>query len=423
MQAKNFDVGREREGKTQMQGVMEFLDQNGYVYYSHANVLTNKLEDLSIAHPKLLEIWHAFPHVLLMDATYKTNKYMMLLLEIVGVTPINMIFSITFVCMHEERQSNYVWALDCLKSVMEGCMLSRVIVTDREMALMNAYMLKDYFADDINNNIMKKCKSSCDVLYTSWTRLVNSETKEAYNKNLAQVEKITNKYPDAFTYLNKTWLTPHKEKFVFAWTDKFLNFDNNTANKAEIHHAKLKRYVETSRLDITKSLKRIHDVVESQYTEYEGSKEFGFVYDNCGCQVCTSYGLPCAHEQAISKLDLLECKSLEDENLGCAVELSLARKLLNLITPSTTSFSEPVTHKITRGRPSLKKKLFKKTHIDLNQDPSTQVPPPNRLKRHQLNIPLDVEPDMHSTYSFRETPMFNSTFNHEQSMHNSYFNQ
>lgn len=160
------------------------------------------------------------------------------------------------------------------------------------------------------------------------------------------------------------------------------------------------------------------------------------------------------------KLDLLECKSLEDDNLGCAVEvnmfnahyekqsrpvkLSLARKLLNLITPSTTSVSEPATHKNTRGRPSLKKKLFKKTHIDLNHDPPTQHPPPQDQptqapptqypSRRSIStytpdymrsnlFDLNQEPDRHSTYSFREPPMFNSTFNQEQSMHNSYFNQ
>ncbi|XP_052627760.1 uncharacterized protein LOC128125935 [Lactuca sativa] len=394
-------------------------------------------EDLFFAHPRSLEIWRAFPHVLLMDATYKTNKYGMPLLEIVGVTPTNMTFSIAFVYMHEEKQSNYVWALDCLKSVMEGCMLPRVIVTDREMALMNAYTI--IFPDakgllcrwHINNNIMKKCKSCWDVLYTSWTRLVNSETKEAYNKNLAQVEKTTNNYPDAYSYLNKTWLTPHKEKFVSAWTDKFLNFGNHTTNRAESQHAKLKRYVETSRSDIAKSLKRIADVVESQYTD-----------------------------KFWKKLDLLECKSLEDDNLGCAVEvnmfnahyekqsrpvkLSLARKLLNLITPSTTSVSEPATHKNTRGCPSLKKKPFKKTHIDLNHDPPTQHPPPQDQPTQapptqypsrrsistytpdymQSNLfDLNQEPDRHSTYSFREPPMFNSTFNQEQSMHSSYFNQ
>nr|KAJ0207467.1 hypothetical protein LSAT_V11C500294190 [Lactuca sativa] len=162
-----------------------------------ANVLTNKLEDLFFAHPRSLEIWRAFPHVLLMDATYKTNKYGMPLLEIVGVTPTNMTFSIAFVYMHEEKHSNYVWALDCLKSVMEGCMLPSVIVTDRQLALMNAYSI--IFPDakgllcrwHINNNITKKCKSCWDVLYMSWTRLVNSETKEAYNKNLVLVEKIT----------------------------------------------------------------------------------------------------------------------------------------------------------------------------------------------------------------------------------------
>nr|KAJ0208461.1 hypothetical protein LSAT_V11C500230070 [Lactuca sativa] len=443
---------REREGKTQMQGVMEFLDQNGYVYYSRANVLTNKLEDLFFAHPISLEIWRAFPHVLLMDVTYKTNKYGMPLLEIVGVTPTNMIFSIAFVYMHEEKQSNYVWALDCLKSIMEGCI--------------NANHVGMFFIRHGRGWLTLKQRKHTTRI---WHKL----------KKLRRIIQVfLNIHYNICIFLSKqNMVDTTQRKVCVCMDDKFLNFGNHTTNRAESQHAKLKRYVETSRSNIAKSLKRIADVVESQYTEYERSKEFGFVYENCGCQVRTSYGLPCAHEQAIfvkkghcvplhsvdkfwKKLDLLECKSLEDDNLGCAVEvnmfnahyekqsrpvkLSLARKLLNLITPSTTSVSEPATHKNTRGRPSLKKKLFKKTHIDLNQDPPTQDPPPQDQltqapptqypSRRSIStytpdymrsnlFDLNQKPDRHSTYSFREPPMFNSTFNQEQSMHSSYFNQ
>ncbi|XP_038711814.1 uncharacterized protein LOC120006009 [Tripterygium wilfordii] len=85
-----------------------------------------------------LERWRAFPHVLLMNATYKTNKYMMPLLEIVDVTATNMTFCIAFVFMHSEKVLNYTWALRCLQLTMDGCTGPRVIVTDRELALMNA---------------------------------------------------------------------------------------------------------------------------------------------------------------------------------------------------------------------------------------------------------------------------------------------
>ncbi|XP_024995354.1 protein FAR1-RELATED SEQUENCE 5-like [Cynara cardunculus var. scolymus] len=129
---------KKNAGRTPMQVVMSFLQDEGYVYYDRENNSTNELEDLFFAHPRSLEIWRAFPHVLLMDATYKTNRFEMSLLEIVGVTSTNKTFCVAFVFMHKEKISNYTWALNCLQSLMEGCLYPRVIVTDRELALMKA---------------------------------------------------------------------------------------------------------------------------------------------------------------------------------------------------------------------------------------------------------------------------------------------
>lgn len=199
-------------GRSQMQVVMDFLDCNGFVHESRANSSTNELEDLFFAHPKSLEIWRAFPHVLLMDATYSTNRYGMPLLEIVGVTPTNLTFCIAFIYMHKEREPNYTWAPDCLKAIMDGCMFPRVIVTDRELALMNAYNIVFLNAKGllcrwhINNNLMKKCKSCWSILYPLWTRLVESETVEAYNINLAELKKKLMGYPGNFSVYYKSVL-------------------------------------------------------------------------------------------------------------------------------------------------------------------------------------------------------------------------
>lgn len=200
----------ENVGKTKMQVVMSFLQQEDYIFYSRANNSSNKLEDLFFAHPRSLEIWRAFPQVMLMDATYKTNMYGMPLFEIVGVTSTSITFSIAFVFMHKEKESNYTWALNCLKSAMGECIGPRVIVTDRELALIKACTI--VFPDakgllcrwHIYNSIMRNCrtsitsKRSSDSFYKVWTTLVESETEEAYMFNLGQLEINLFDYPGIF---------------------------------------------------------------------------------------------------------------------------------------------------------------------------------------------------------------------------------
>ncbi|KAJ9542899.1 hypothetical protein OSB04_029405, partial [Centaurea solstitialis] len=197
----------ERAGKTQMQVVMSFFHEKSYVYESRVNHSTDELENLFFAHPKSLEFWHAFPHVVLMDATYQTNRYSLPILEIVGVTPTNKTFCIAFVLMHNEEESSYTWALSCFKSLMGECILPRVIVTDRDLALMKACNV--LFPDakkllctwHIYNNIFKRrklvrSKSTWNSFNKAWTTLVASQTEDAYKLNLVQLETILLDYPE-----------------------------------------------------------------------------------------------------------------------------------------------------------------------------------------------------------------------------------
>ncbi|XP_023739046.1 uncharacterized protein LOC111887096 [Lactuca sativa] len=132
-----------REGRTPMQNVMHILQTKGYNLQYRVNTITNELEDLIFIHPTSLKMWQAFPYVVLMDATYKTNKYNLHFLEIVGVTSTNKTFSIAFAFMHDEKTSNYIWALTCLKLTINDSFCPRVIITDRVLALMKA--CKDVF--------------------------------------------------------------------------------------------------------------------------------------------------------------------------------------------------------------------------------------------------------------------------------------
>jgi len=61
---------------------------------------------------------NSFPTVLICDTTYKTNKYCLLLMEIVGITSINMTFAIAFAYSSSERMNNFEFALSKVKRLL-----------------------------------------------------------------------------------------------------------------------------------------------------------------------------------------------------------------------------------------------------------------------------------------------------------------
>ncbi|KAL7224361.1 hypothetical protein ACSBR1_025757 [Camellia fascicularis] len=128
----------EKAGRSQMQQLLGQLALNKYIEWHRNCVDTEIVTDLFFAHPTSLNLLRAFPKVLLMDCTYKTNQYRLRLVEIVGVTSTVMTFSVAFAYLQYEKEDNYTWALGILRSVMDENTLPSIIVIDRELALMNA---------------------------------------------------------------------------------------------------------------------------------------------------------------------------------------------------------------------------------------------------------------------------------------------
>lgn len=77
--------------------------------------------------------------VLIMDSTYKTNKYQMPLLHVVGAAPTNKTVSFSFCFPSEESEGNHSWALlqlsDCLLTLFDPSNL--VVFVDRELTLIH----------------------------------------------------------------------------------------------------------------------------------------------------------------------------------------------------------------------------------------------------------------------------------------------
>jgi hypothetical protein len=85
--------------------------------------------------------------VISMDFTYKTNRYSMPLLNIVGFASIGQIFYISFAFMCDEQEETYEVMLICLAEVYNSLDLTypQTILTDKERALYNA--IKTIFPD------------------------------------------------------------------------------------------------------------------------------------------------------------------------------------------------------------------------------------------------------------------------------------
>lgn len=126
-----------RQGLTLIQYLLKMLKENDYVF-NYLEDCDHNITNLFMCHKKSIQLAKCFPHVFVLDCTYKTNKYKMPLFEIVGITSTGKTFNLAFVFMDRERENNYEWALEMIKTVMGDDFRPRLFVTDSEKALINA---------------------------------------------------------------------------------------------------------------------------------------------------------------------------------------------------------------------------------------------------------------------------------------------
>jgi len=117
---------------------MMLLERDQYIHWSRCYQDSEVVSDIFWTHPDLVKLLNAFSIVLLMDSAYKTNKYRLPFLEIVGVTSTGLTFSVAFVLLSTESENNFIWTLQRLKGLFfRGDVYPQVIVSDKDLALMN----------------------------------------------------------------------------------------------------------------------------------------------------------------------------------------------------------------------------------------------------------------------------------------------
>jgi hypothetical protein len=102
--------GESRQKKLGNYTPLEYLRetlQNDNWRYSFKQDSEGHILFFMFAHPKSIDYANQYNRVFLLDCTYKTNRYKMPLLHIIGLSPSNSSFSIAFCFMQNEQEESY----------------------------------------------------------------------------------------------------------------------------------------------------------------------------------------------------------------------------------------------------------------------------------------------------------------------------
>ena len=105
-------------------------------FHHQVRLVNQHIDCLFIAFKKSLLLANEFHTVVVMDCTYKTNKYKMPMLHFLGIDGFKKSFTMALCFMGKENEDHYSWALNALKASLNG-KVPDVCITDKDMALMN----------------------------------------------------------------------------------------------------------------------------------------------------------------------------------------------------------------------------------------------------------------------------------------------
>ncbi|XP_028073557.1 uncharacterized protein LOC114275753 [Camellia sinensis] len=350
------------------------------------------------------------------------HRYRLPLLEIVGVTSTKMTFSVAFAYLQYERVDNYAWVLTILRDVMDGFVVPTIIVTDRELALINS--IQKIFLSGrhllcrwhISKNVLTKCKKIFETQQKwekfnhEWNSLVYSSFEIQCNERLKSLLKEFSSYLDAVKYVMDTWLVPYKDKFVAAWTDTCMHCSNASFEKIhsllELQHTDIKASFEKSLTVVQYQFKPSQfrelqgnvsiSVLEYLLVESKSANSIGIDVEACGCVLRHTHGLPCAYEIADyirqdrpiplatihsqwRQLHISVCNKEDETEMTCHTEvellvnkfdesdrtmrLELLKKLKEIVYPGSTFLVELEVKPKTRPRD------HKKINVSTRRDP------------------------------------------------------
>ncbi|CAL1396826.1 unnamed protein product [Linum trigynum] len=244
------------------------------------NVLTN----LFFAHPTSIQMLHAWPYVILIDSTYKTNRYSWPWVEIIGVTPVKKNFNIACAIIKQETKETYEWLLRCIKGFL-GDTVPNVIVTDKEGGLLASipvvfplpHTVHLLCLWHVNNCVKQKFEvllggiAKREVAQAVWKKYFDkaawSWTQEGFLQKINEFERVwTVKNIKMVDYVRGEWL-PHQTMWAKCYTNHVFHLGNTSSNRVESSHSSFKTFLVSGRGAIDTCFAKNHNYMEHQFLE------------------------------------------------------------------------------------------------------------------------------------------------------------
>ena len=254
------------------------------------------LDFLIMVAPDNLKYFATCPDALLLDCTFKTNKYNMPLLNLLGSNGNNRTIHLGIALMQKQDTEAFSWVFDNLKAKFDTMGITiRIFVTDNDGACINAlnstfnspkiamcrwHMNKDvlsYIRTVLNVDFGRRRQgrswvdndSTTEFMELYWTTL-RSRTEAEFESNCASIRQLS---PAAAAYLDRYWFNNHKEKLVDCWVNDRLHYGLLTTSKAEGGHRTIKQWLNTSSADVVWLFRRLKTLYS------EGMEHLNFLDD------------------------------------------------------------------------------------------------------------------------------------------------
>ena len=266
-----------------IQYLLEALNDDNWFYKYETTPISRELTHLFFIEKNTADILRKNSEVLLMDCTYKTNKYKLPLLVIVGHTALGTTFYVGFAFLANEREADYQWVLQALHTYLTEMSISfpTVVVTDRDLALINAlatvFPLVSHLLCvwHVNKNVLAYCKPSFvtkeawDKFYAAWQTVVYANTSEIFDSTWSKLQNdYIVEYLDVVDYLNDTWIRPFVRQLVRFHTNKVRHFFTSTTSRSEGANRVLKQQLGFSTGDLKLVVENIEVLLMNQRKEH-----------------------------------------------------------------------------------------------------------------------------------------------------------
>ncbi|XP_037512314.2 uncharacterized protein LOC119389173 [Rhipicephalus sanguineus] len=248
--------GRKRDEADELIQVIEELQSTQQARIVPITDENQELQILFIQSSYMKKVFASFPEVLLVDATYRTNKLRMPLFVFVIEDGFGRSHVVAYAFVASEQQHVVTQLLQTFVKENEEAARTNVVVVDKDFTEINA--VRETFPSKpavhlCQFHVMKAFRSAAgqfsksveerERLLNSFSEMVNAPTAKLFKEVQEEFCRYANE--DALNYFNKNWATiPHM------WARHLCNATftggNNTTNRVESHNGKVKAILSTS---------------------------------------------------------------------------------------------------------------------------------------------------------------------------------